>query len=476
MIPMRRRMRVTVRAVILLIWGIIAASCSEKIPDRPKPNQPPETHLSLYPEGGLHTTTSRQILHWWGDDPDGRVVGFIYTWEANAPNLTEWTETKQDPRWTFTTANSDTFALRFLGADTVYTFRVKAVDDLGAADPTPAVQSFPVANTAPKVTFRLGTFLPETTFTVAAFTWDGTDLDGDDTIQKYEYALDDTLDAARWREVPGRFNAVVLREADGLTEGDHRFFIRAVDIAGARSKTIQLPEPGRVWHVRRPRGRLLIIDDYATVDNSPEFYKVLFDSLFGEYTVWDIKLDRNRDNRPDLLPSPSLAFTESLLLFDRIFWYGDGKPHVAEAAVALPNFLDAGGKILFSAAFSEDVTGQLDFSPMDSLGKSLGRLRPVRLQPMTPLDIVPVWSGYPTLGLSAVIDPFFPLKPKVTSEVIYTLPDAPPGQSWPGRPEVAVIDATRSFVFFGLPLHKLDGYGTVRELITKIFVEVFGEV
>ncbi|MCX6639906.1 MAG: hypothetical protein NTW14_05415 [bacterium] len=45
-------------------------------------NLPPVTHLFLYPDStGLDTSSSVLQLHWWGDDPDGWVVGYYLRWD-----------------------------------------------------------------------------------------------------------------------------------------------------------------------------------------------------------------------------------------------------------------------------------------------------------------------------------------------------------------------------------------------------------
>jgi len=90
-----------------LLFLLLASSCGIKDPFRDNRdsnlvgNQPPQTHLFLQVAqtqisvsdtlsdgtivtrlytAGLDTTPSRQIVHWWGDDPDGSVAGYYYQW------------------------------------------------------------------------------------------------------------------------------------------------------------------------------------------------------------------------------------------------------------------------------------------------------------------------------------------------------------------------------------------------------------
>jgi hypothetical protein len=64
---------------VLITFAILAA-CSES-PNTPRTNLPPETYLALTPDGDLRTTTSRQHVHWWGDDPDGFVAGYLISFD-----------------------------------------------------------------------------------------------------------------------------------------------------------------------------------------------------------------------------------------------------------------------------------------------------------------------------------------------------------------------------------------------------------
>jgi len=61
----------------------------------------------------------------------------------------------------------------------------------------------------------------------------------------------------------GYLRSITLNADSGLTAGEHSFTIRAIDIAGARSELIRMPENlGETWYVKEPRGRFLLIDDF----------------------------------------------------------------------------------------------------------------------------------------------------------------------------------------------------------------------
>ena len=96
------------------IAGMI--SCSKEGVNNPVGNQPPDTGLFLYPDSTINQQPSRLNVHWWGDDPDGVILGFYYKWEGI------------DSGWTFTTSNDSIFALPIGSSDTTYLFSVAAVD------------------------------------------------------------------------------------------------------------------------------------------------------------------------------------------------------------------------------------------------------------------------------------------------------------------------------------------------------------
>jgi len=446
------------------------AACSKSISDNPVDNLPPNTFVSIFSENSLNPSVSKQTLNWWGDDPDGILEGFIYTFNPNATNHTQWDTSQIDPDWTFTKETQETFVLSLAGFDTVYTFWVKAVDDEGATDPDGAIQGFNILNTLPIVEFPVNTDVPETTFTVATFVWTASDLDGDDTIAKFQYVLDDTTDDNAWIDLPADQTSILLTADEGLIEGEHVFYMRVFDLAGAKSAAINMPrESSDIWYVKEPNSNFLLIDDYNVADNTDAFYAAMVTSVTGNpVDTWDIK-----SNASALEPPTAEAFFETVKLFDRVFWYADSDPNLSKAAVSLRQFTELGGKVLMSTTFKEFATNlgdPLDFSPSDSLGQKIARI--TRNQLVTPTSEFTT-LGFPGLQVSSAIIPnVFPVVPKVSSSTIYVLPES---NSWPGTPPMATINADRNFVFFGLPLAALDGQNTVEQLFQVLLNDILSE-
>lgn len=419
---------------------LLAAGCSKEHASEPKPNETPQSFVSIYPfhdgstQPPLAATTSLQHLHWWGQDPDGWMVGYLFSFDSRT--------------WYWTAKTDSIFSLRIFGKDTTYTFYVSAVDnsipggpvaasDSGpiswtpgqllsrfgdALDPSPAVVRIPIGNSPPEVRFEMvgdifGTPLsvPETTFTVVSFQWHGTDLDGDETIAKYSIALNDTS-ASSWVDLPGLTTFVTLmgrQPAPGQSAVDadiypnnipqlsqsplatslrnfrlnanNVLYLRAEDVSGARSIPARMPaEAGKTWYVKQPKGDLIIIDDYTPTDLSPQFYSTIFDTLGGgrfngRFDVWDIKTGSKFPQKGKFVPTfIKPAFIETLKLFKYIFWYAGDEQDFDIAQRALPAFRKAGGKVLFSFNLPQSYTSGAsvdqavrDFSGVvDSLGPS----------------------------------------------------------------------------------------------------------
>jgi len=98
----------TIFSITLAVVLLSLAACNlfhPPLPPSTAENLPPETHISFFyhPDTtlgpgdywvnkgdttwvldtlvmGLDTTVSVQEIHWWGDDPDGNVIGYYYRW------------------------------------------------------------------------------------------------------------------------------------------------------------------------------------------------------------------------------------------------------------------------------------------------------------------------------------------------------------------------------------------------------------
>jgi hypothetical protein len=245
-------------------------------------------------------------------------------------------------------------------------------------------------------------------------------------------------------------------------------------------------DPNKFWYVKNPQGRYLLIDDFADESNSSSypdaFYNALLDSLlpvFGQdYSYWNIE---------EQFPSSVVQFTETLLLFDRIIWYTDfiqeSDPHFIGAQVAIPQFRNNGGKLIFTVKFNQGFGAQgdpLGFTPVDSLGSS------IRVNPNSLYYVDSAYTNHPDFP-----DPLFPipelrssnpfilfglytLKPKASSVPMYRYDD-PNLNDDPQFIMIGKNDNTNEydFVMAGTPLNQLNGNNNVAEFFKVVLMDIF---
>jgi len=463
-------------------------SCKNDITGKYYENLPPQTELFIKSSGTdtLNATSSVQTIYWDGRDGDGFVTGFYFSWAQN-PDSSDWI---------WTTERSMTFPLQISGQDTTYTFQIKAVDNLGLQDPTPANQLIPIRNTEPAISWTPASLIPDTTFTVASFIWAASDLDGDETISHFEYALDDT---STWNKIAGFNRSLTLTADSGIVQGDHTFFIRAVDIAGSKSSIIRMPED-KSWYAKNPTGRYLLIDDFQNEANSgyPDaYYKGMLSRILSQngngdgFDYWNIE---------EQFPASRLQFIETMKLFDRIIWYTDlikeDDQHFITAQIAIPEYLkyvngssDVNRKIIYSVQFNQGFGSQgspLEFSPVDSLGTKYNYITTNSIYYPEPDSSSEFYSIYnitlPQLTVSKIILGLVALKPKTKAISLYQYDDTKKeddpsfillGQNDLKAQSLPQVQDAYDFVFSGTPLHYLNGNGNLDDFFSIIINDVF---
>ncbi|MEE1572763.1 MAG: YCF48-related protein [Candidatus Neomarinimicrobiota bacterium] len=390
-------MKNTSNILILIVFMTLSCSLWEyDDPSNPLEQKTPETYLSLiatdtifrYPDpatGGwsydlgnspdpnqilldtlenafTDTFTSRHELHWWGEDSDGEVIGYQYRWDV-------------DTVWSFTTKESGIFYVPILTNFDVFRFEVAAMDNDGLLDTlTPAKVVFPIKNSPPEISFRflsnpLSEHLPNPnihyTFPTRTFSWNLDDVDGVETIVDIFYSLDDTCETC-WATLDATMTSSVT--LDSISVGEHTFFLKAQDVAGAYSQIIHFPDgsddayPG-TWIVKEPIGTILLVDDYPqdTPNNALEWYQSILDTIEnvggGGYSVWEIgeKLPADKD------------VTANLSYFDHVIWYSGytGGFTYDKADGSISAFIQSGGNLFLNFATFSDSTFQ--WFPIDEL-------------------------------------------------------------------------------------------------------------
>jgi hypothetical protein len=273
-------------AVLVLAGALLWSACDEE-PTAPFLNQEPNTRISAGPPEA--TDTGYQVnLFWFGWDDDGFIDHYEIAWETPdewiAPIFTNDSlfvvqasdSCCVDPIPDFGTDYSDSIYEQF------HTFFVRAVDNDGVPDPTPAVRSFNAKTIAPTTEITFGPRHNGSWGTSVEFEWTGEDDDG--VVVSYARALATARQFAwdgqspfttqrflRWIDTltyvpvgPGQYkdsliwqptdtDSVVYSEIPVLDDTGQTnlyvFAVRAIDDAGAEERIITVPENARIFSV-----------------------------------------------------------------------------------------------------------------------------------------------------------------------------------------------------------------------------------
>jgi len=566
----------------LILLFCASLSCREHIADAPLANQPPRTALWLYPQAEIRAGISKQQLHWWGEDPDGVVRGYLFGFRIVALPVTSppspdtmryiWTGATDTTilfpldtlfrRFAVTVRAVDNafeglpehapvrlspFAYRDVNDNGVFDGGDQRLDGLSASmDPAGTTLTFPVVNSPPSVSFvpnpsdpTVPQKQPDTTFTAATFSWTASDPDGNNTLRSFRVALNDTSNPSNWFTLSLRDTIItlvvprsrsdaappqpgvqvqadvyggsfLLRRLIGQIPGlrldaTNVLYVQVKDVAGEYSPAITMPSGTDRWYVRRPRGKLLIVNDYINSDGDlalSTYRNNLANIPGGQFTQVDMlnigaglsPADKNYGKPgPFTPPFVDPGLIQTFLLYDYIFWYTDQFPSLGTAQLSLFTYMQNGGKVLFSTTFQSGLDPRAafrDFAPIDSISSAPFTPRPAPGDTRIPVNyrVYADSSGgavYPQLAFIDNGTPFHlvfmrPIYRRSDARYIYHIqPDtanAPP--RYIGMPNIAAVDGERTIVFVGLPLHLLDNtkYGNplgLQAFFNRVFTQEF---
>jgi hypothetical protein len=332
-----------------------------------------------------------------------------------------------------------------------------------------------------------------------------------------DQATSSTVDAFVYT---GIFPSLQLRDTiRGLIlDGANVLYLEAKDLAGEYSKAARMPSlASRTWFVKKPRGTMLVVKDYNQSDDTTavRIYKSAFSPLsiggssladfdvldvgYGLLTSSDKQSQTVNQKYGNLVPSNlNPAFIMTLQLYRLVYWFSDLYPSYTPARIGLFNYIQRGGKAIFSTTFPAnisfpDVQALNDVGPIDSVssdpeskisaGDTLrthaGNLLPVGTK-VLPYDAT---SGYPvlTFGPSSTGGKYHNLNWRqiyklAGARYLYELePSTDARDPYLGTPTLAVIDNSRTFVLVALPLHLLTGNTTaLTAFFRKVIVDEFG--
>lgn len=454
-------------------------------------NRAPETHLAVksIERSGPDRLNSKVNMSWYGTDIDGYVTGYELSLDGQ--------------NWKYSQSQDSTFLFAIpAGSDTAdITLYVRAIDNLGAKDESPASLIFPLKNAPPIAEIEHSSQSLGNALGVLTYRWSASDPDGNETIAGAEirfnngtwYPIDPKQSMLTFVLEPDQGggmgttaslfygNALQATQSglDGLVENAANILqVRIQDIAGAQSAV----DSALSVQVSRPSSDLLFVSGQTSAVTAQ--YKGWLDALSLTYDVLDLNANSG-ESRPyfwnptfrHILSQYSrvLTVTNSDNALDPVT--GATQPLLAHMAQALQSFTSQGGKLMTSTAFGPNT----DFSPfvgsfpMDGIVTSSGQ---VRLVPDSAL--VPQVSGsYPDLHPASILIGISPLVPSADAELFYRA-QLTKLSGWQGDNVVGVRrkylgnPAHINEVFFSIELHRVASSSSdMEDLLEQILVYDF---
>lgn len=489
--------------------SLFIAGCDSGLTGTASENQAPSTNLTVESinRGDDFRLSSQINISWWGNDPDGYVVGYEY-----AINDTS------ESTWTFTEKSDSTFVLPITeGRQTdEVLFKVRAVDNEGAVDPVGARLVYPIINSQPSISFNQNETPPDSLFAITSFGWTVSDTDGISNVRSTEIAINDTING--WVDIPltaqneGRIfislevdnSTTGLKTADvftgrGYSTGVYESgepieipgievgamntaYIRSIDAAGAVSEVDSIS-----WYVKPQRSKVLFLNDIGTSnyeDIQNEHLSYLSDNGISP-DVWYIN-----DGQPSLgtielsnqfptVVDPTLSKT--LAKWDHIYWLSDDLDrNIVHALNITTEFFQAGGNMFInipmkSLSEEDDV---FNFIPVDSVGSVKGLQtgliinKDVEISPLNGISDIVLKSEQRQIGV-------YPFKPITAANALYTADFRATTilgstQDYTGYENVALENTEGDLIYFGLDLTRLNGNNNVADFIGEMCIQRLG--
>lgn len=492
---------------IIILLLVVITSCDNSLKGDFNENQIPTTFLTVdkIDREGDFRLSSQINISWWGNDPDGYIIGYEY-----AINDT------LEGDWTFTRKTDSTFILPItvgLAEDNVL-FKIRAVDNDEARDPIGARLVFPIVNSAPSVSINTTEVPPDSLFSIASFGWTVNDSDGLANIISTEVAINDTVNG--WVSIPftteddGRI--FISLELDNTIAGEQEaevflgrsytralnnagqpltvpnlevgskntFYVRAIDAAGAVSDVDTVS-----WYLKAQNSKVLFINDYgASSSLTKQSQHVNYLNQIGiQPDVWLINtgaVTQDKIALSDKFPSvidPTLKKT--LAKWDHIYWISDDIDRNITYALDITSEFFTNGGTMFVNIPMKTISQEdeiFNFLPVDSIGV---------------LNAGSIQTGFvlngntdvlPEAGISDVVAKtqsrrvgVVPIKAVAGSTLLYqtdfrTTTLIGSTQDYTRFEGVGVENQERDLIYFSLDLTNIDGNNNVPDLLNDLLI------
>lgn len=492
------RKKQTICAGFIILYALLFTACNNSLEGDLNSNFPPETFtvVDTIIRIGDDRLTSQVEISWWADDPDGLIAGYEYTFDS---------VTSSNGNWHFTTANDTIFLLPTPpGADSIdFIFSVRAIDNLGLKDPTPASLTYPVKNSHPSVAFTAAANNPVITFPVIRFYWQGNDPDGIENLSHFECCWNDTTQLPYKIEISATgaiFEATDLQSdfplckvflnnntvaqtelMSGLALNDSNvLYIRAVDNALAMSPFIA----SYTLYVKKPASTFLLIDGYTSGGAGVvDFYTQQLAEA-GITAVDTLPIFQKVNGVYSQLSPDNISQSRLFALFNTIVWFSnDAVNTLSLGERTLNDFFNQNGKLFLSVYVSslfDEQSDFLDFTPIQSFVVP----EDTTLLLTDTSSVVALQSEYPDLSSNSFLGIVRPFNIASGATALYDarlIAKDNATLSLSGWNGISTIMAKKknnlgetNFIISTLEIHKLNGLLNITGFFEEVFINEFG--
>ncbi len=473
---------------IVLLTSVVSCNKGNRTANLAPNTEISVKEINLSDDNRLNSTVR---LNWFGTDKDGYVVGF----EVSLDNI----------NWKFTERLDSTFVFNIpSGQDTTsIDFYVRAIDNEGATDLSPAYLSIPLKNTAPTASFNNDLGPGDTALIVSTFQWNASDPDGNASIRKIEVRFNN----GQWYELNkeekvisflvdpniqsgtasadlyyGNNSTAETKKIDGLlVNGFDTLFIRATDIAGAVSPI----DTARPFYLKNktPGATLLWVSGQVTTIANK--YKTVLDGLNLTYDFLDFGRNINGDAMPSYWDPTFKLISRQ---YPKMFVNSGQETYrnrvtsrdltmLEFMAPSIQSFTNDGGKSFITVSFNKakdlsEISGPYPVKELVTSTSGQARIVPDS-------GLVPLMTGpYPIIKTQGnnLQTGVVPIVGTDDSEDFYRA-RLTKLQGWTGTDVVGVIRRPNnvwSQVFFGVELHNYDGDpAKLEDLFEEILINEF---
>lgn len=328
----------------------------------------PDTKISVEAINldGENRLRSKVRLSWFGTDVDGYIVGY----EVSLDNQNWKFTTQQDSIFLFDLPNGQ------ITSDV--DLYVRAIDNDGLTDATPAYLKVPIKNSPPTANFINERGPQDTAYSAATFFWTAADQDGNSSISEVQlkfnqgdwftistsqslvsFLLDSVVQSgsASAQLYYGTQTTPQTTVVNGLNaNGSNELYIRAIDLAGAESKI----DTADAFYFKNktPGVSLLWINGHS--QNIAVEYKNYLDTNNLQYDALNYGIEQG--GRQPLYWNPTFRLT--LSQYKKVFINASSAEYtntvtgqtntlLRSVAPVIQNFTTGGGKVFVTTSFTK---------------------------------------------------------------------------------------------------------------------------